>query len=311
MKTDNLISVIITVYNSLPYLERCVASVTSQSYSDLEIILINDGSTDGSGMLCDRLAEKDGRIRVIHTENAGVSAARNRGIDEASGKYIAFIDGDDFIYRDMFLIMSERIREDKSSLCICNRLRVGDEEVRQYLPNGSYPIKNALLTREELFREFAGENLTAYSFVTGKLYTREIFDDIRFPKGLIHEDVFTAHHIYDRCVKISCVQYAMYYWYNNENSITNTYSERRFDVLDAYLERFSFFMDKKMTAYAAYTFTGFIWNFNNLKTNYREGSTELLKAYKKRYNSAYLRLLRTLDKSAFNKKYFRFYKERI
>ena len=304
-----MISVIIPVYNAESYLERCISSVITQSYKDTEIILIDDGSTDSSGEICDKWASKDNRVKTVHRENRGVAFSRNEGIKLSKGEYIAFVDSDDFIYKDMLLIMLERMETDSSDMAICNRLGVSSEDVRSERSKEYYPVENAVITKNEMFARLASKDFSYYVNTWGKLYKRELFDSIEFPVGRLHEDVFVMHLIFDLCEKISCVRYAMYYRYENDESITNTYSLKRLDVIDAYLERFEFFMEKKMKPNAAYTFEGIIWNYNDIVNHLEdnEESAAALKEYKKKCKKAYRRLLLSGEKSAYNKRYFRFF----
>lgn len=304
MKNNPLISVIIPVFNTEKQLERCLNSITSQSYKNLEIIVIDNGSCDSSPEICDAFEKADSRIKVFHQENKGLSNSRNRGIALSHGEYIAFVDSDDFIYEDMLLIMLNRIEEDSSDMAICNRLRVGDGDIKDYYSKNLYPIDNEVITQEQAFERLSSEGFTYYVNLWGKLYKRELFNGIEFPEGRLHEDVFVIHLLFEKCSRISCIRYAMYYWYNNPVSITHSFVPERLDVLDAYLVRFEFFMNKGRYAYAAYAFEGFIWNYNNLIAKTEPKS--LFKPYKKRFRNAYLRLLLTCNKSAFNKKYISF-----
>ena len=166
MRNENpLITVIIPIYNIMDCLERCVSSVCAQTYRNLEILLVDDGSTDGTGALCDRLAERDGRIRVFHKENGGSSSARNLGLQKARGEYLGFVDSDDFIEPDMYERLMEHVKAGGYSIVQASRDEI-DENGRELL-----------LHRGDC------------SFCT-KLTARSLFGEKRFPEGELNEDFY-------------------------------------------------------------------------------------------------------------------------
>lgn len=241
------ISVIIPIYNVEAYLQRCVESVLCQSYENLEIILVDDGSPDGCPQLCDMLATRDARIRVIHKENGGLSSARNAGIREASGDYIGFVDSDDYILPNMYATMLRAILEDASDLCIC---------AFQHVDEGGNPLEGygkSGFKREKLTREQAYERLnplafpdTYYVTAPNKLYRKELFGHMRFPEGRLHEDEFIAHHIFAACTSISIVEEAFYKYVQRGGSIMNDKpSIKRLDGVYALMDRYVFFKKEK------------------------------------------------------------------
>ena len=150
---DEKISVIVPVYNVEQYLERCVDSIINQTYKNLEILLVNDGSTDNSGQLCDELAKKDDRIRVIHKENGGLSDARNVGIDEAEAELIGFIDSDDYIDEDMYETLYRQLRESNADLSMC-----GHYDVFHQIPEKQVPHHDAVIAdMENSYLKYKGE----------------------------------------------------------------------------------------------------------------------------------------------------------
>ncbi len=184
MKNLPLLSVIVPVYNTMEYLEKCVRSIMNQTYGNLEILLVDDGSTDASGAMCDALAGEDARIRVLHKENGGSSSARNLGIDQARGEYLGFVDSDDFIEPDMYERLEEGLR---GGYEIAQIGRNEIDEAGNLLPDICIPPA----TEEEVSsRDFMRELLMHRgdcSFCT-KLIKREVFADLRFPEGLLNED---------------------------------------------------------------------------------------------------------------------------
>lgn len=185
MHENPLITVIVPVYNILEYLPRCVHSITAQTYRNLEILLIDDGSTDGTGELCDRLAEEDGRIRVFHKKNGGSSSARNLGLQHAAGEYVGFVDSDDYIEPDMYELLLNAVREYAVGTAQIARDEIDAQGQR--LPNICEPPKEPEIWES---RDFLRELLLHRgdcSFCT-KLLRRELFQEDRFPEGKLNED---------------------------------------------------------------------------------------------------------------------------
>lgn len=240
-----LISIIIPVYNVEKYLERCITSVITQTYKNLEIILVDDGSPDKSGKICDEYAKKDNRIKVIHKENGGLSDARNVGIDASDGRYLMFVDSDDYISPDMVEVLYERVCMDKSDMALCDFMYV-DENYREMAEeNKNSPIKNEIVSRYHALKKLTENGDWYYVAAVKKLYKKKLFDNIRFPKGKLHEDEFTVHYIFDKCNKISCVERPMYFYVQRNFSIMNSaYSVKRLDAAEAYIDRTVFFADK-------------------------------------------------------------------
>lgn len=180
-----LISVIIPVYNSMDCLEKCVASVCAQTYKDLEILLIDDGSTDGTDKLCERLAERDGRIRTYHKKNGGASSARNEGIRRSSGAYLGFVDSDDYIEPDMYELMMDAMRRKQPPMVQISRDEV-DENGRRLPDVCIPPEKEWFCTSQEFIKELLLHRGDC-SFCT-KLVRRSLFDCHAFPEGVLNED---------------------------------------------------------------------------------------------------------------------------
>ena len=250
MSTDNLISVIIPCYNVEKYLERCINSIIAQIYKNLQIILINDGSTDNSLEICKKFAGQDQRIEVIDKENGGLSDARNAGIERARGEYICFIDSDDFVHERYIVNMYAHIKRDNPDMCICGFNFVAEDDIL---------FPEMILDTLESFPDFAGLREGVYSPATvmktisatplvvawNKLYRRELFENIRFPVGRLHEDEFVIHHLVDACNLISVTPDRLYFYVQRDSGITGVhFNIRRLDVLDAYEERLKFYLEK-------------------------------------------------------------------
>lgn len=220
------ISVIVPVYNVEDYLVRCVDSITSQTYGNLEIILVDDGSRDGSGRLCDELAQQDNRIKVIHKLNGGLSSARNAGIDIAEGDFFGFVDSDDWIEPDAYESMLKAALKYDVKLVCAGRFDVS-EQTGQKKPGLCPPREEVLSGKELVARIFVWENVDSAAW--DKLYARELFRDIRYPFGMVTEDVPTTYRIALDAGKAAMVPKPIYNYYHRAGSITTArVSEKTF-----------------------------------------------------------------------------------
>ena len=226
-----LISVIIPVYNVEPFLSRCLESVTKQDYQNLEIVVIDDGSTDRSGRICEQWAEKDKRVKVFHKENGGLSDARNAGIDCCTGEYISFVDSDDFLEPTCISYLYELVkRSDLCKLSQANHRIIWENNTEHYYTGDQDSILSAHDAAEAvLFHDRV--NVSAW----GKLYHRSVFDDIRYPKGRLFEDTYvfgdvlmkTGTYIYGHIPQYN-------YMKNNPNSIVSqSFSEKNLEYIEA------------------------------------------------------------------------------
>ena len=224
------ISIIVPVYNVEAYLERCVESILKQTYTNLEILPVNDGSTDKSGELCDKLALRDHRIRVIHKENGGLSDARNRGIDEASSNLIGFIDSDDYIDEDMYETLYRQMVASKADLSMC-----GHYDVYHQIPEKQVAeIKTWELMPEEAIKMVMEAKILSVTAVN-KLYKKALFEQLRFRIGKIAEDAFIMVDLIHQCSKIVATNEKKYYYVHRENSITTQkFSLKFLNVIEAY-----------------------------------------------------------------------------
>ena len=223
-REQDLISVIIPVYNVAPYVEKCVRSVAGGSYENLEILCIDDGSTDGSGELLDRLAAEDPRIRVIHQENTGVSGARNRGLSEAAGEYIALVDSDDYIHPMYFESMMRCMKEGKASLVICGYqyFREGEDPVPADASSASY--------RRLDCREFLG-NAHARNMTWGRIYRRKDIGGIRYASEVhMTEDTLFNLSVVSNMARpvIYMTDFPMYYYLKRLTSLVHTGEKERY-----------------------------------------------------------------------------------
>lgn len=227
----DLISIVIPVYNVEKYVRRCIESVQKQTYKNLEIILVDDGSTDSSGKICDEYANKDQRIVVIHKKNGGLSDARNKGINIAQGKYIGFVDSDDWISEKMYEILYNNIIKYEADISSCELIRT--RNVNEIINNQKYNNEVYTYNLDEYMKIFfkVGTQKCVY-YAWNKLYKKELIEKDLYPIGLTSEDVEGTFKALIKCQRIVNVNYPYYYYFINENSITGKkFSNKHFDLL--------------------------------------------------------------------------------
>lgn len=224
-----LVSVVIPVYNVKDYLERCVQSIVTQSVADLEIILVDDGSTDGSGELCDVLKSKDSRIQVIHQVNQGLGPARNSGLNIATGKYLSFIDSDDWIEQNTYEILVNSMESNHCRIATCGRKIVDDEKCLGWVYCSD---DEKVLHGEEIIEHYllqSDMNMSACD----KLFDISLFEDIRFPGGYVSEDVVPIYEVLKRVDKIVLTGKPLYNYYCRPGSLSrnNHFTSRGMGLL--------------------------------------------------------------------------------
>ena len=221
MDRKYLVSIIMPVYNVAQYLNESLDSIVNQSYENLEIIVIDDGSTDGSGAICDEYAAKDKRIKLLHQTNKGVSSTRNAALDIMSGDFVAFIDSDDAYDPDYVQTMLDAMTDNGADMVICKfsnhsttgkMTRDGTEELHPPIGEGTYG-------RVEAMQAFA-EN-TIHAYVWNKMYKKELWDGIRFPVGMLYEDIDVMYRIINLCGKICVIGKPLYLYRKRPGSITS------------------------------------------------------------------------------------------
>ncbi|MEC5424036.1 glycosyltransferase [Virgibacillus sp. C22-A2] len=221
------ISIIVPVYNVEAYLRKCLDSIIAQTFTNFEVILVNDGSTDDSGVICDEYAAKDSRIIVVHKEYGGVSSARNAGVELVKGDYIGFVDGDDYIEKDMYLTLFHLCQENESDIAICNLGRVIDGKL---INGGNHEVYIKEFTNEEGMSELFKGVLYRFS-LCNKLFSRKCFQDIQFPEGRIHEDLSTTYKLFANAQKIVYSNFLGYIYVKRNNSIlTSRFNQSRLDA---------------------------------------------------------------------------------
>lgn len=237
MKENLLVSVVVPVYNVEAYLNQCISSICSQSYKNLQIILVDDGSMDSSGKICDERAVCDSRIQVIHKTNGGLSDARNAGIAAAEGKYICFIDSDDYIDTDMIGILLNECEENGSDIAMCEYRDVYDG--KWFCAHNDKNQDTCIMSGREAFKQFLLEERRGFVVAWNKLYRVSLFreNNITYPMGMIHEDCYTTYKLYLASAKVSYIDRPLYFYRHREGSIqTEGNPDRDAFVVAAYEE---------------------------------------------------------------------------
>ena len=222
-KEKSLISIIVPVFNVEVYLPKCLDSILNQTYENLEIIVVNDGSTDNSPQICEEYANKDSRINVLHKKNGGLSSARNAGLDVANGEYIGFVDSDDFVEKNMYEEMINTLKKYSANLVICSYF--SDVEIK-------YPCEKSMLaTVDVVFRLYLKNKIQAYAW--NKLYAKEIFSEIRYTNGILFEDMDILLPVLEKAKKIALLNDKLYHYIQRKASITNSnFNPKQIKCLD-------------------------------------------------------------------------------
>ena len=254
---NRMVSVIIPAYNVEQYVERCVYSVTKQTYRNLEIILVDDGSTDCTGIICDKLAKEDNRISVIHKTNGGLSDARNAGIDVSRGEYISFVDSDDYIASDMLEHMMNAMCETDISMVVVGFWKQSGD-AREYCG----PTTERVVSSEEALKDiYIGHEIYPASW--NKLYRRALFNNNRFAVGMINEDSEIITKLLMECNRVALVSKPLYIYMIREGSITqSSFSSKDYNGTKAYRTAVNVCKKRKksLLPYARYYETSRIYN---------------------------------------------------
>ena len=212
------VSIIIPVYNVEKYLPQCLDSVLSQTFKDLEVLVVDDGSTDKSGRICDEYAAADSRIRVFHTENRGLSAARNYGLDRCNGEYVAFLDSDDWLEEKAIRLLVEAILSESADIAVCGHYvewidhsEVGMASMSSRVPQG-----------DQIIRDYLHGNDIGVQ-VWNKLYRVRLFEHIRFPVERLHEDIVTTYRLLDAARRLVRVPEPLIHYRMRKSSIGKTH----------------------------------------------------------------------------------------
>lgn len=239
------LSVIIPVYRAERFLKRCLDSIVNQTYKNLEIILVDDGSPDKSGEICDAYEKKDRRIRVLHQENKGSSAARNTGLDMASGDYIGFVDSDDYINERMYEVLLSNCLIFDAEVSVCRLARFEGEAAHIEFKRSD---KTSVFSAHEALINMHGRDGQVYTIPCNKLYRKDLFEGLRYPLNKINEDEFLTYKVMDNAKRIVLTEEVLYYYFLNPCSITrNANYLTNSDIFEAFEDRMSYFLQKGYT----------------------------------------------------------------
>lgn len=239
MVENKKVSIIVPIYNVEKYIDRCIKSILQQTYTYLELILVNDGSPDNCGKIIDDYANKDTRIKVIHKENGGLSDARNRGMKEVTGEFTMFIDSDDWIKETMIEALLTHSLERQADIVQSSFYYAYEDKLlvdKRHQKETGAPVT---LNNKELMYELV-TNKIVKNFAWGKLYKTKLIQDIPFTKGVLFEDVFWAHHAMHKVDTYVILHEPMYYYCQRDDSIVATYSLKNLDIITGLKERHRF-----------------------------------------------------------------------
>lgn len=312
MHKSPLISVIVPIYKVEKYLAKCVDSITNQTYKNLEIILVDDGSPDNCPALCDNLAKTDKRIKVIHKTNGGLSDARNVGIENSTGELITFVDSDDYLNLNFIETLYNNMIQTNSNISICSYQDVYENDKIDISANQhTQPeVFSSSSIMDQLYNKHHVEFVTAWA----KLYEKKLFNSIKYPVGKINEDEFVCHHILSLCNKVCYTDAKYYYYLQRKNSIMHQkYSKKNLDVFEAFYDRFVFFKQNypNLAALALYDYlSNIISRYYKFDKEYRKVLCEMFNTNYNKNNKIYLKQFSKKRKiKLFLFKYFRiFYK---
>lgn len=252
MTKEKLISVIVPIYNIELYLKQCLESLINQIYQNIEIILVDDGSTDQSGTICEEYAEIDKRIIVIHQKNQGLSGARNTGLRKASGDYLAFVDADDIVSKHYLSTLYWHLNQDDADIACCQYY---SQKKSVVFPKKEPKLKGTLLSSKRMLAEWHGTNKYIETVVWNKLYKRDVFihdgELILFAVGRNHEDILISHQLVANSKKIVLIDNKLYYYRKRKGSIVNgkISAKEIKDLMSAIIERLKFFESVSTDAY--------------------------------------------------------------
>lgn len=245
------VSIIVPVYQVEKYIRQCVDSILAQTFTDFELILVDDGSKDKSGQICDEYAGLDERVKVIHKENGGAADTRNRGMEQAIGNYFMFVDSDDYIAPTMVECLYQTIQNENADMTACNYLYFFENDRKKDFTTN---VKSEVMTGTEIFYNRKNErNYGFWTVVWNKLMKRENVGKVRFRSGKYYEDEFWANEIYQMDIKIVTISECLYYYRQHENSTMRQKKiARSLDMVEAYQERIDIYLKEQKYSDQAY-----------------------------------------------------------
>ncbi|MDY5030028.1 glycosyltransferase [Hallerella succinigenes] len=282
-----LISIIVPIYRVEAYLSRCIDSILNQSYRNLEIILVDDGSPDSCPKICNEYAEKDARIRVVHKKNGGLSDARNAGIDIANGKYISFIDSDDYIHPEMISTLFDLLKSNDADISVCNFTPFTE----RVSPLNKAPTIDTLSGKDAAKRLYQSQYATQTVVAWDKLYKRSLFDHLRFKVGKFNEDEFFSYRALYLANKVVFTSQELYFYFIRTTGISKAITDpRSLNGLDAKIEAIQFYKENGSTDILRSAVLSFL-NFSAKRycfvSRQKGNHQELLGEIKKRHATVY------------------------
>lgn len=278
----DLISVILPIYNVEKYLSRCLDSVIGQTHKNIEIILVDDGSTDNSYKICEEYAKNDKRIVIIHKENGGLSDARNVGIKKAKGDYITLIDSDDYVEKDYVEFLYKLIKDNNSQMSVCGHTVLYENGKKIKKETHEHLVLSAKKTLEKILYD-DGIDLSAWA----KMYEKKLFDKVQYPKGRYFEDSATTYLLVDECKKIAVGSESKYNYIIRNNSITTAlFSPKKMELITSTEEMTSYVKSKYPDLKAAaerrlmYAYLSTLSQLANSKFRHKKEENELMKYIK-------------------------------
>lgn len=243
ISTNPLVSIIVPVYNVENYVDRCVESLINQSYKNIQIVLIDDGSTDQSGKKCDEYAKKDSRIDVLHCENGGPGAARNIGIDNANGEFISFVDSDDFVCSEFIRLLVETALQEKSEVVVCRFVK-GNKNYYSFQDEKKACIELSK-NKEFALQNWHGKYRDIETIPCNKLFKASLFNQgIRFPERRFFEDVITTHCLVQEANHVTYLKNELYYYYQRTDSTMHSISDSKIvDLIEMQEQRVEWFRE--------------------------------------------------------------------
>ena len=280
----DLVSVIVPVYNSEKYLRACVDSIINQTYRNLDIVLVDDGSTDASGVICDEYAQRDSRIHIIHKENGGNGDARNAGLKEAKGQWIVMSDNDDILHKRQIEVLLALAVDKHADIAVgWYRPFEIDEHPQDEDIDNDFLNSVEILSDKHLFDdEFIQKRSMILTVPWSKICRKELYNGIKYPQKSRHDDTWTTWKLYEKAERTAFIQIVLHYWRNDPNSFgRRTFDTSHFDGIDAYKEQIEYFHKAKRQRYVEITFAEysnmFFWCYNRMKESGMDVS--LLKPY--------------------------------
>lgn len=280
------ISIIVPVYNVQDLLPRCVKSLVNQTFKDIEILLIDDGSEDNSGNLCDVFSKSDDRISVYHKKNGGLSDARNYGMNHAKGQFYLFIDSDDVIHKDFCKKLIELQEKYNSEITSTEIALFYDSNEIETFNKKVFIGKESVFYGTDILKEYyiPHDSRRIYHGLCMKMYKKELFSDLQFERGRLHEDLFITYKLLDKCNIFAYIDLPYYYYYqSNSNSITKNYKEKNLlDEYDALINMEKYFSKEEYRDVKKYLYTFIVYHLHYLLyQSYNLKSTRVIKNKKK------------------------------